>query len=137
MLETKLLQYLHEMPGNVILRADIKCGKTQISAALKSLISKGFLIKVSLGVYVKTRVSTFTGEIIPAASLEILAPEILMKLGIEATSSIAAQENKGGKSTQLPGKLVANTGSRRITRKIVVGGRVLFYENNYTNRRSP
>jgi hypothetical protein len=32
--------------------------------------------------------------------------------------------------------LVVNTGARRISRKITVGGRSLFYENNHTGPKS-
>jgi len=132
-LESRLLKSIQQRSGNVIIRSEVSAlgGKTQTSEALKNLTNKGILIKIGKGIYAKTRISS-SGAVIPAASLEVLAPEILRKLGIKAQASLTANENQLGNSTQLPGKLVVNTGSRRISRKITVGGRRLFYENNYT-----
>lgn len=138
-LEFRLLKSIQQIPGNIILRSEISAlgSKTQITEALKSLTHRGVLIRVGKGIYAKTRISSLSGSIIPVASLEVLAPEILRKLGVAAQPSLTAQENQSGISTQMPGKLVANTGARRISRKITVGGRSLFYENNYTGPKSP
>lgn len=138
-LELRLLKSIQQRPGNIILRSEISVlgSKTQITEALKSLINRGVLIKIGKGIYAKTRISSLSGAVIPAASLEVLAPEILRKLGIAAQPCLTAQENQSGRSTQLPGKLVVNTGARRISRKIFVGGRRLFYENDYTGPKSP
>ena len=43
----------------------------------------------------------------------------------------AAAAYNVGQTTQLPGTFVAHTGNRRISRKIVVGGRTVTYENNF------
>jgi hypothetical protein len=135
-LESRLLKSIQQRSGNIIISSEVSAlgSKTQIYKVLKNLINRGVLIKIGKGIYAKTRISSLSGAVIPAASLEILAPEILRKLGIKAQPSLTAKENQLGNSTQLPGKLVANTGSRRISRKITVGGRCLFYENDYTNK---
>jgi hypothetical protein len=105
---------------------------SQVTQALRALQAKGVLLRIGTGVYAKTRKSAVTGAIIPAGSLETLATETLKKLGVQVEASSAAAAYNHGDTTQLPGRFVANTGQRRISRKIVVGGRTVAYENNYT-----
>jgi len=71
------------------------------------------------------------GSIIPAGSLETLATAALQRLNAPVKPGKAANANNAGQTTQVPGGYVANTGSRRISRKIEVGGRRLVYENDY------
>ena len=98
------------------------------------LQAKGVLLRIGTGVYAKTRKSSVTGAIIPAGSLETLVIETLEKLGVLVeASSVAAAYNRSD-TTQLPGRFEVNTGPRRISRKIAVGGRTVAYENNYTVR---
>lgn len=89
------------------------------------------LMRIGTGVYAKTRKSSVTGATIPAGSLETLATETLRKLGVQVTAGKAAAAYNAGKTTQLPGTFVVNTGRRRITRRIEVGGRTLAYENDF------
>ena len=132
-LEERMLRSIKKRIGNVILRADVARlgGASQVSEALKALQSKGVLVRIGTGVYAKTRKSTVTGTTVPAGSLETLAAEVLRKMGIEASPGKAARAYNSGSTTQMPGQFVANTGQRRIRRKIAVGGRALTYENNY------
>jgi len=132
-LEERLLRSVGKRAGNIILRADIASlgSPSQVSAALKALQQRGVLVRIGTGVYAKTRVSSVTGAVIPAGSLETLAQEALTRLGVSVSPGAAAGEYNAGRSAQLPGKLVVNTGSRRIQRNITVGGRRLLYENNY------
>ncbi len=132
-LQERMLRSIKQRTGNVILRADIaKMGSpSQVSEALKALQSQGVLVRIGTGVYAKTRKSSVTGATIPAGSLETLAVEALKKLGVSVSAGSAAAEYNSGRTTQLPGTFVANTGRRRISRKIAVGGRSVKYENNY------
>ncbi len=132
-LEERLLRSVKQRTGNVILRAEIAHlgSASQVTEALKALQAKGVLVRIGTGVYAKTRKSSVTGAIIPAGSLETLATETLRKLGVTVRSSKAADAYNTGKTTQLPGAFVANTGGRRIRRKIAVGGRSIVYENDY------
>lgn len=118
--------------GNVILRAELAGmgSASRVSAVLKALQAEGMLIRIGTGVYAKTRKSSVTGSVIPAGSLETLATEALKKLGVSISAGRAATSYNLGKTTQLPGAFVANTGRRRISRKIEVGGRRLVYEND-------
>jgi hypothetical protein len=116
----------------VFLRADFESfGRpSQVSVALKLLRERGVLARIGTGIYAKTRISSITGKVVPAGSLETLGLEALKKLGVPVNPSRATLEYNSGKTTQLPGKLVVNTGDRQISRKIRIGDRQLGYENN-------
>lgn len=132
-LQERMLRSIKQRAGNVILRTELAGmgSASQVTGALKALQEKGVLIRIGTGVYAKTRKSSITGAIVPAGSLETLASETLRKLGVQVTAGKAAAAYNSGKTTQLPGTFVANTGRRRITRKIEVGGRRVVYENDY------
>ncbi len=132
-LEDRMKRSIQQRNGNIVLRSDFAAmgSSTQISEALKSLQAKKVIVRIGTGVYAKTRVSSVTGAIIPVGSLETLAPEVFQKLGVAVTAGAAARAYNAGKTTQLPGVFVANTGKRRIKRAIAVGGRKVTYENDY------
>jgi pyridoxine 5'-phosphate synthase PdxJ len=129
----RMLRSIKQRNGNVILRAEVsKLGSaSQVTAALKTLQETGVIVRIGTGVYAKTRKSSVTGATIPAGSLETLASEALKKMGVEVQAGQAAASYNAGRTTQLPGVFVANTGDRRISRKIAVGGRSVKYENNF------
>ncbi|MCW5230480.1 DUF6088 family protein [Verminephrobacter eiseniae] len=133
-LEERMLRSVKQRSGNVVLRAELAGlgSASQVTEALKALQEKGVLVRIGTGVYAKTRTSSVTGATIPAGSLETLAAEALRKLGVDVgVGRVAAAYNAGG-TTQMPGGFVANTGRRRISRKIAVGGRALKYENDFS-----
>lgn len=132
-IQERLLRSIKQRTSNVILRAELagKGSSSQVTEALKALQDQGVIVRIGTGVYAKTRRSSVTGALIPAGSLESLASETLRKLGVSVQAGSAAAEYNTGKTTQLPGAFVANTGRRRISRKIEVGGRRVVYENNF------
>jgi HrpA-like RNA helicase len=132
-LEERMQRSITKRAGNVILRTElVKMGSsTQVTEALKSLQCKGLIVRIGTGVYSKTRKSSVTGTTVPAGSLETLAMEALRKMKVRVIAGSTATAYNSGKTTQIPGTFVANTGRRRITRKITVGGREVVYENNY------
>jgi len=132
-LEERMLRSIKQRAGNVVIRAELAGmgSASQVTAALKALQDKGVLVRIGTGVYAKTRNSSVTGARIPAGSLETLAVETLERLGVTVSPGSAAAAYNAGKTTQLPGTFVANTGRRRISRIISVGGRKVAYENNY------
>jgi hypothetical protein len=132
-LQERMLRSIKQRAGNVIIRAELaRLGSaSQVTESLKALQDKGVIVRIGTGVYAKTRESSVTGAIIPAGSLESLASETLKKLGVVISAGSAAVAYNSGKTTQLPGAFVANTGRRRISRKIAVGGRRVAYENDY------
>jgi hypothetical protein len=132
-LADRLLRSIKSRSGQVVFRAEVaKLGSpAQVTAALKELIAKGVITRIGRGIYAKTRQSTVTGAVVPAGSLETLATEALQKMGVPVGAGQAAAAYNAGQTTQLPGTFVAHTGNRRISRKIVVGGRTVTYENNF------
>ena len=133
-LEERMLRSIKQRNGNVILRADVaKFGSaSQVSEVLKTLLERGVIVRIGTGVYAKTRKSSITGATIPAGSLETLAAEALKRMGVKISVGRSAAAYNSGRTTQLPGAFVANTGNRRISRKIAVGGRSVKYENNHS-----
>lgn len=102
---------------------------TQVQLALKTLVDQSSLVRIGVGLYVEPRISSVTGQLVPPGSLETLAAEALRRLNIVVGPGGAARAYNNGKSNQLPGQLVANTGHRKIQRVIEVGGRRLLYEH--------
>lgn len=137
-LEECLRKIISLQEGLVVLRSDVQMlgSRTQVSRALKALTESGELVRIGTGIYAKTRRSSITGALIPAGSLETLAVEALMRMGVEHSAGRAATDYNLGRTTQLPGQFVVNTGGRRIRRKITVGGRTIAYENDYRRRKT-
>lgn len=137
-LKQRMLRSIKRRAGNVVLRSDVaRLGSaTQVSEALRQLQRDGTLLRIGTGVYAKTRRSAITGNLIAAGSLETLAIEALRKLGIAVRPGKAASDYNARRTTQLPGKVVVDTGSRRISRMIAVGGRALHYENHYRQAKT-
>ena len=132
-LADSLLRLIERQPSNVIFRREIAGlgSPAQITVALTILIDKGAIVRISIGIYARTRKSSVTGATVPAGSLETPATETLMKMGVPSTPGRTATAYNAGDTNQLPGAFVVDTGERRISRKITVGGRALEYENNW------
>ena len=116
--------------GGVFLRAEFERfgSPAQVSRALRQLTQGGALVRLGLGVYAKAKPSVLSGQPIPARPLEVLAPEVLKKLGIAVMPSRMTQDYNAGRSTQLPSGIVLNTGKRRIARRLSFNGQVVQYE---------
>lgn len=100
----------------------------QVGRALVQLTREGVLVRLGVGVYAKAKPSVLTGKPIPVRPLEVLAPEVLQKLGVAVMTGRLTQDYNAGRSTQLPSGIVLNTGRRRITRKLSFNGKVVQYE---------
>ncbi|NHZ87712.1 S-adenosylhomocysteine hydrolase [Massilia sp. CCM 8733] len=130
--QEKVVRSIANRRGNVILRSDLnKFGsESQVSRVINSMVGSGKLIRAGKGVFVKTKVSSITGNIIPAATLETVATETFKKLKVNVLPSKATQDYNSGKTTQLPTSLIIRTPKRKISRKLTVAGRTLEYEKN-------
>jgi hypothetical protein len=126
----RLERSLANRNADVFLRAEFHSfgSPAQVSRALGELQSKGVLVKLGVGVYAKAKPSVLSGKPIPTKPLEVLAPEILKKLGVQAGPSRQAHEYNAGISTQVPSGVVINTGKRRIKRKLGFNGKLIQYE---------
>jgi hypothetical protein len=114
----------------VFLRAEFERfgSPAQVGRALRQLTSEGALVRLGLGVYARAKPSVLSGRPIPARPLEVLAPEVLKKLGIAVMPSRLSQDYNAGRSTQLPSGIVLNTGKRRIARRLSFNGQAVQYE---------
>ena len=128
----RMQQVISAERSDVLLRRDFRQSGSaaQVSRCLRLLCATGVLVRIGTGLYSKTRVSTVTGQLIPRGSLETLSQQALERLGVEVRPGRAATEYNQGKTKQLPGQLVVNTGRRSISRVIEVGGRRLMYERD-------
>jgi hypothetical protein len=117
---------------DVFLRKDFSAlgSASQITRVLRSLISDGTVVRISLGVYARAKFSVITGMPIPAQPIAVLAPEVLRRLGIESYPSRLVREYNEGKSTQIPAHGGINTGSKRVKRKIAFGRSQIKYESD-------
>lgn len=129
-LEDRMLYLLRHHAGVVILRSDFAGmgSYSQVGRILARFVGSGTLVRVSKGVYAKTRINVFTGQPTPAGTLEMIAAELFSRLGIVVGPSFLVAEYNAGRSTQLPMGAIVNTGRRRISRKVTVGSLTLAYE---------
>ncbi|NTX20248.1 DUF6088 family protein [Burkholderia cepacia] len=131
-LEDRIVRSIRRREGVVILRSEVAAlGSTaQVGRVLAKLVANGALVRVSKGVFAKTRINKFTGKLAPAAPFESIAAEVFRKLGIEVRPGRLAREYNAGTTTQIPMDAVVNTGTRRIRRKIQVGSKTVKYEKS-------
>ena len=131
-LEDRIVLSIKRCKSVVVLRSEVApLGSTaQVGRILAKLVANGALVRVSKGVYAKTRLNKFTHKLAPAAPFETIAAETFRRLGIAVTPGRLAREYNAGRTTQIPMDGVVNTGARRITRQIQVGSKTVKYEKN-------
>ncbi len=128
-LESRILARIVRKKESVFFRNDFLDlgGYDQVGRALKHLADNEKLVRIGYGLYAKAKVSSLTGEIIPASSLPLLAKEALTRLGVTITPSKAEVEYNEGRSTQIPtGRLIGV--KNRINRKIYFKDATIKYE---------
>jgi hypothetical protein len=100
--------------------------RDQIGRVLRKMVKKNELIRYGQGVYVRTRKSTVTGELIADGGLRTIAEQAFKKLNIKIVPTTADIRYMNG-STQVPtGWCVGVT--KKVTRKIGHGGYSIKYE---------
>ena len=131
-LADRISRSIAQRQGLVVLRSEFsRMGSdSQVGRVLARLVTEGRLVRVSKGAFAKARINKFTGQPTPAGTLEDVAAELFRKLNVEIAPSRLADDYNSGRSTQIPMRATVNTGRRRISRKVTVGGRTLSYENN-------
>lgn len=128
-LEGKIALRIARKQSSVLLREDFGDlgGYDQVGRALLILTKKGKLIKIGYGLYVKAKLSSLTGNIVPMEPLPALAQRALDRLGAAPGPSRAAIDYQKGRSTQVPtGRLISV--SKRISRKIGYNNMSINYE---------
>jgi hypothetical protein len=131
-LEERMKRAIARRRDEVFVRTDFaKMGsEAQVSRALRKLLSRGFIVKLGVGVYAKAKTSVLSGTAIPVKPVGVLAPIALRKLGVTVYPSQDVQAYNSGASTQIPAGNVLNTGNRRISRKLGFGKQTIVYEKN-------
>ncbi|QHA81532.1 S-adenosylhomocysteine hydrolase [Pseudomonas mediterranea] len=131
-LEDRMSRSIKLRTSIVVLRSDFsKMGSdSQVGRVLARFVENGVLVRVSKGAFAKARINQYTGKPTPAGTLEMIAAELFSKLKISIAPSTLVAEYNSGKSTQIPMGTVVNTGSRRISRKVIVGSNAVVYENS-------
>lgn len=132
-IKDRMIRSIALRKGEVVLRADFERmgSPSQVSKALKDLVSIGRLVRLGYGVYARAVPSVLSGRPIPRQPLESLAWEALRRLNVDVALGKAPRDYAEGGTTQIPMRAIFNTGLRRISRKMVVGRRSVSYENNY------
>ena len=103
-------------------------GYDQVGRALRSLLSRGVVVRAGYGVYVKARKSSLSGNSIPVIPLVEIGLQALSKLGVKADVGSSARDYRDGKTTQMPMATVVSVGKARISRKIGFGSKAIRYE---------
>jgi len=98
--------------------------RDQVGRVLRQLVSAKELVKIGLGLYAKTRVSSINGKIIPEKPLTDLASEALKKVGVSVVSTNFENDYNSGRSTQVPTGRVIGV-KKRTSRKIGWDGKYL------------
>lgn len=127
-LETRLLKCIDRKRGDVFLRSDFKDlgGYDQVGRALRSLVKKGVLLKVSHGLYTRAVKSPFSDHPVPPKGLTTLK-EALKRVGVEVVQTRLERDYNAGRTTQVPaGRVIAV--KRRVRRKIGYNGIFLSFE---------
>jgi Family of unknown function (DUF6088) len=136
-LQERVIRSIAARKSVVVLRSDLAGlgSPAHLSRVLGRLVSDGKLVRVSRGIFAKTRPNKFTGGLAPAGTFEAIAAEVFRKLRIDIAPGQLARDYNSGKTTQVPMLAVVDTGRRRITRKIEMGSRTLTYERSRIDRR--
>lgn len=132
----KIMRSATASKSSVILTREVlKFGsRAAVQNALKKLCEEDCLCKIGQGIYAKTCSVPGSGERMLAAPLEGLAADALKKLGIDFDLGAVGRDYRDGRCEQMPGKAVFEVFNRRINRKIQVGLRKVYYENNGRQR---
>lgn len=100
--------------------------RDQVGRALRQLTQEQFLVKIGYGVYVKTRVSQYTGKILPFTDLRSIAEATLEKLGVSVLPTKYEIAYNTKQSTQVPNGFVVGV-DKRINRKLSYGEASIKY----------
>lgn len=98
----------------------------QVLRGLRGVIKDGFLIKISRGIYAKTKILS-DGSILLNKGINELATEALNNLGIKTGPSSYSIQYANEDTTQVPtGRVIAV--NKRVRRKIGYNGNYIKFE---------
>ena len=103
-IEERLYRSVARRKDDVFVRKDFAAlgSEAQVNRALRSLVSRGVIVKLGVGVYAKAKKSVLSGKAIPVKPVSVLAPIALQKLGVKTFPSQMTQDYNAGTTTQYP-----------------------------------
>lgn len=119
---------ISESPDFVFIPGDFfdLSDRDQVGRALRQLTKDQFLVRIGYGVYVKTRVSAYTGKILPFTDLRTIAEATLDKLGVSVLPTKYEIAYNTKQSTQVPNGFVVGV-DKRMSRKLSYGDASIKY----------
>ncbi len=128
-IQDRLIDRVKRADQSVFLRTDFAdiADYPQVGRGLRNMVKEGLLMKIGYGLYVRTRVNSINGKLMPdnvAGALGVVL-EALKRLGIEYQFDEVSQQYYDGKSTQVPANPIVIPKDPRVTRKIAIGKCVL------------
>ncbi len=125
----KVIQRIEEKSDGVFMRSDFSdmAPYRQIGGVISQLVHDGFLIRVSRGMYVRAKTSSFTGSTIPIMPLQEIAFKALKRLGVEVCKTQPETDYNHGTSNQVPTGRVIGV-NRPVHRKIGYDGKFVIFE---------
>lgn len=83
-LEDRIVRSIKQRKGVVILRSELAPlgSPAQVGRVLSKLVGDGRLVRVSKGVFAKTRINKFTGKLAPGGTFESIVAETFRKLNV-------------------------------------------------------
>ena len=132
-IESRILSSIKHRSGAVLLRRDVAGmgSASQVSESLKALQIKGVIVRVGAGIYAKSIKESSTGVVRLIASAEDIAMEVFERLGVVVCIAQSGVTNAPGTDA-----LALDTGSRRIQRRLSIGGKPVVYVHQPTNKRT-
>jgi len=113
-LKFKILEYIQQIPDNVILRTEVESmgNPRQISRCFKDLIAMGELVRIGYGIYAKAYNSEYIDAPVIKGTFGQVCKETLTKLGVAWETGSAEQAYNTGLSTQVPVRTIVQLKSR-------------------------
>jgi hypothetical protein len=134
-----LRDFISSSADDVFVRSEFATlgSAAQVGRALSGLVDAGLLVRLGVGVYARAKQSVLSGKPIPAKPLEVLAPLALTKLGVPTRLGRLARMYNDGSTLQVPPGIVLDVGSRRVSRRLGFGNKVVEYETGQPLPREP
>jgi len=134
-LEDRMRQSIRRRSGTVVLRSDVAAlgSQTQVTHALDALLREGVLLRLATGVYAKATHEDPGGRVRPQGDIEAIIRETARKWGL-VLPGVVPREVVGGAGDDATA-LVVETDTPRISRKLVIDGKLVEFRSRRRKRR--